>query len=369
MPTSGTFEGLTNAEAARRLREFGRNELPVQNRRGLLKILADALKEPLLLLLIVGSAIYIVLGDIREGALLMGLALVDVGIVVYQDRKTERVLESLRELASPRALVLRDGVLQRIAGREVVPGDILVVGEGDRVAADAWVLSASDLSADESLLTGESVPVHKRAVAEDSSSQPPRPGGDDLPFIYSGSIVVRGQCTAKVAGTGLNTEIGRIGKSLARIEFEETRIRRTTRKLAFWMTLAGATVSVLVIGLEGLRTGDWLVSLLSGVTIAMSMLPEELPIVLTVFLTLGAWRISRRNVLTRQIAAIESLGAATVLCTDKTGTLTVNRMTVTRLWAGGRLLSLDGALPLAADARLLLETAALASQLQAADPM
>jgi len=363
-----TFQGLTAAEAARRLCDFGPNELPAADRRRLLNIVYDTLQEPLLLLLIAASAIYIALGDIGEGGLLMALALVDVGIVVYQDLKTERVLEALRDLASPRALVIRDGMLQRIAGRDVVPGDIMVVEEGDRVAADAWVISATDLTADESLLTGESVPVRKR-VADSAAGPPPRPGGNDVPFVFSGSIVVHGQCTTKVAATGANSEIGRIGKSLSHIQLEETRIRRVTRRLAFWMTIAGVAVSALVVGFQGLRTGNWLIALLSGLTIAMSMLPEELPIILTVFLTLGAWRISRRQVLTRQIAAIESLGAATILCTDKTGTLTVNRMTVTRLWTEGREYILSGSNPVPDEAMSLLRTAALASQMQAVDPM
>jgi len=361
-------QGLTAAEAAERLRDFGTNDLPAANPRSLLRIVRDALKEPLLLLLIAASAIYVVLGDIGEGGLLMTLALLDVGIVVYQDRKTEGVLEALRDLASPHALVVRDGVLRRIPGREVVVGDVMVVGEGDRVAADAWVISATELTADESLLTGESVPVRKR-TADSVAGTPPRPGGNDVPFVFSGSIVVRGQCTAKVARTGANTEIGRIGKSLSRIQFEETRIRRATRDLAYWLTLAGVAVSAAVVILQGVRTGNWLIAFLSGLTIAMAMLPEELPIILTVFLTLGAWRISCRQVLTRQIASIESLGAATILCTDKTGTLTINRMTVTKLWANGREYALRAGKPFADEAMTLLRTAALASQTQAVDPM
>jgi P-type Ca2+ transporter type 2C len=201
------------------------------------------------------------------------------------------------------------------------------------------------------------------------SGPPPRPGGNDVPFLYSGSVLVRGSCVAHVAGTGANTEIGRIGKSLARIEFEETRIKRASRTIAFWMAVMAGAVSAAVVALQTWRTGDLLNALLAGLTIAMSMLPEELPIVLTVFLTLGAWRIAKRQVLTRRIASIESLGAATILCTDKTGTLTVNRMTVMRLVSKGiEYDSLNGSsLP---DAALcLLSTAALASQTQAIDPM
>lgn len=360
--------GLTEAEAAKRLAESGPNELPASGRGNLLATIAGALKEPLLLLLIVASAIYVAIGDIGEGSLLMSLAAVNLGIVVYQDRKTERVLKALRDLASPRATVIRDGKSRRIPGREVVPGDIMIVREGDRVAADAWILTANDPAADESLLTGESVPVPKTAAAS-FSDPPPRPGGGDVPFLYSGSVLVRGSCIAKTAGTGTNTEIGRIGKSLARIEFEETRIRRATRMLAFRMALIGGAVSVSVVALQVWRTGEPLDALLAGLTIAMSLLPEELPIVLTVFLTLGAWRIAKRNVLTRQIASIESLGAATILCTDKTGTLTLNRMTATRLAVDGGEYDLLNAASLPETALRLLETAALASEAETADPM
>ena len=364
-----SIRGLSAAEAAERLRIHGPNELPGGKRRRFLRIILDALREPLLLLLIVTSAIYLVLGDVHEGLLLAGLTLADLAIVVYQDRKTERVLETLRELASPRALVLRDGVPQRIAGRDVVPDDILIVSEGDRVAADARLLSAQELTADESLLTGESVPVRKTASASTDAETPISPGGEDLPAIFSGTLMVHGQGMARVTATGLKTEIGRVGKSLATIVSEEPRLRKATRRLARDLTVVAAIVSLLVIALMGFRSGDWVAAILAGITTAISVMPEEIPIVLTVFLTLGAWRISRRNVLTRQIAAIESLGAATVLCTDKTGTLTVNRMTVTKLALDDRVIDLAAQTALPEDAKPLLATAALASELHPIDPM
>jgi P-type Ca2+ transporter type 2C len=362
------YEGLTAAEAAQRLRTFGPNELAVRDRRNFLRVLIEALREPLLLLLIGTTAFYLVIGDLHEGLLLAVLTVVDLGIVVYQDLKTERVLESLRDLASPRALVIRDGIQRRIPGREVVPGDVVILSEGDRVPADAELLSAHELKADESLLTGESVPVRKtaRTIAE---TEPVQPGGEDTPLTFSGSMIVHGGGVARVRATGGDTEIGRIGVSLSQMNFEETRLRRGTRNLVRDLGILAAVVSALVIVLQGMRAGDWMGAILAGATTAMSLMPEEIPIVLTVFLTLGAWRISRRNVLTRQVAAIENLGSATVLCTDKTGTLTLNRMAVTKIHAKGATTDLQPPTQLSDAAALVLATAAKASEIMPTDPM
>jgi Ca2+-transporting ATPase len=366
-PSDEANQGLTAAEAASRLLEFGPNELAARDRRNFLRVLAEALREPLLLLLIGTTAFYLAIGDWHEGALLAVLTVVDLGIVVYQDLKTERVLESLRDLASPRALVIRDGVQRRIPGREVVPGDIVIVSEGDRVPADAQLITAHELKADESLLTGESVPVHKTAAV--TSKQQLHAGGEDTPLIFSGSMIVHGNGIAKVKATGADTEIGRIGLSLSQMNFEETRLRRGTRNLARDLGILAAVVSLLVVVLQGSRGGDWLAAILAGATTAMSLMPEEIPIVLTVFLTLGAWRISRRNVLTRQVAAIENLGSATVLCTDKTGTLTLNRMTVTKLYSGGPTIDLTAQSRLSQADNRVIATAANASELRPTDPM
>ena len=359
--------GLTTQAAAELLRTVGPNELAARDRRNFWRVLLEALREPLLLLLIGTTAFYLVIGDLQEGALLAILTFVDLGIVVYQDLKTERVLESLRDLASPRALVIRDGGQRRIPGREVVPGDVLIVAEGDRVAADAELLSSHELRVDESLLTGESVPVAK-SVSK-SAAGPMKPGGENTPFLFSGCLVVHGGGIAKVRATGAITEIGRIGMSLSQMSFEETRLRRGTRSLARNLGILAVAVSASVILLQGSRGGDWLGAILAGATTAMSLMPEEIPVVLTVFLTLGAWRISRRHVLTRQVAAIENLGTATVLCTDKTGTLTLNRMTVTKLYADGETVDLKPQAALSEKAALVLVTAAKASEVMPTDPM
>lgn len=269
------------------------------------------------------------LGDIKEALILLAFALLSIVITVVQETRTEHVLEALRNLASPRALVIRDGVRKRISGREVVRGDVILLAEGDRVPADALLLDAHDLQAHESLLTGESVPVRKLASLKAGAMA--APGGEDLPYVYSGSLVVRGSGTAEVVATGANSEMGKIGQLLRRLEPEPPRLQTQTRSLVRLAAIGGGAVSVIVMVLYGLFRGGWLEALLAGITIGMSMLPEEFPVVLTVFMAMGAWRISRARVLTRRSTAIETLGSATVLCTDKTGTLTENRMSIAEL--------------------------------------
>lgn len=326
-------DGLSHAQAMARLKIDGMNELPASGSRDLLGIGLEVLREPMFLLLVVAGAIYLLLGDVSDALMLLGFVCVVISITIYQEFKTERVLEALRDLTSPRALVLRDGVQQRIAGREVVRGDILILSEGDRVPADAVVISCNDFAADESLLTGESVAVRKIVQAGASEMVPP--GGDDLPFVYSGTLVVQGHGMAKVLATGPRSEIGKIGKALQSLENEDTPLQQEIRKLVRNLAIIGALLSLLLLVIYGLIRGDWLHGLLTGITLAMSILPEEYPLVLAVFMAMGAWRISRHHVLTRRVPTVEALGSATVLCVDKTGTLTVNRMAVQQLMVGG----------------------------------
>ncbi len=322
--------GLSAAEAKRRLAADGPNALPQTARRTALRIVSEVLREPMLALLIGGGVVYLVLGDVEEAILLLVFACMSVVITVVQEARTERVLDALRDLTSPRALVVRDGARQRIAGSEVVRGDLLVLAEGDRVPADARLVEAQDLQTDESLLTGESVPVRKVPSVQ-MQAAPKRPGGDDLPFVYSGTLVVRGVGLAEVLATGQRSEIGRIGRSLGELETAAPHLQTQTRDLVRIFALAGAAVSLLVVVLYGTLRGGWLDAVLAGIAVGMSMLPEEFPVVLAVFMAMGAWRISQVRVLTRRASAIETLGSATVLCTDKTGTLTENRMAIAEL--------------------------------------
>jgi Ca2+-transporting ATPase len=285
----------------------------------------------MLALLLGGGLIYLLLGDFKEAVILLVFATMSVAITVVQESRTERVLEALRDLTSPRALVIRDGERKRIAGRDVVRGDFVVLGEGDRVPADAVLVQSHDLQTDESLLTGESVPVRKVAAAPGAPSKALRPGGDDLPCVFSGSLIVRGSGIGKVTAIGILSEIGKIGHSLSTLETEPPRLRAQTQRLVRVFAMVGGAVSVLAVVLYGTLRGGWLDAVLAGIALGMSMLPEEFPVVLAVFMAVGAWRISRARVLTRRAAAIETLGSATVLCTDKTGTLTENRMSIAEL--------------------------------------
>jgi Ca2+-transporting ATPase len=280
----------------------------------------------MLLLLIATGAVYFVLGSIEETVAVGGSILVVIGITVYQSAKTERTLQALRDLSSPRALVIRNGQKKRIAGRDVVRGDLLILSEGDRVAADAFVISEVNLAAEESLLTGESVPVRK--VIWDGSSNMPRPGGDGLPAVFSGTLIVKGYGTAIVGSTGPRTEIGKLGLALRNIELQSTNLERETRSIVRVFAFLSLILCIAVAFFYGLTRENWLNGALAGLALAISMVPEEFPVVLSVFLALGAWRISRKRVLTRRVPAIEMLGSATTLCVDKTGTLTLNRMTV-----------------------------------------
>ena len=326
-PSNDLIAGLTQDQAAARLAAEGFNELPQAGYRGLWRILGEVLREPMLALLLAGGVAYLMFGDLHEALILLFFATFSILVTTIQELRTERLLESLRDLTSPRALVIRDGQRIRIPGREVARGDLLVLSEGDRVAADGWLIAANDLLADESLLTGESLPVSK-ITAPGEPNPLPRPGGDDAPTVYAGSLIVRGHGIACIHATGPRSEIGRIGQSLSQLDPEPPRLRAQTMRVVRLFGLMGGLATVAAFVLFGLTRGNWVEAALAGVALGMAMLPEEFPVVLTVFMAMGAWRISQARVLTRRAAAIESLGSATVLCTDKTGTLTQNRMSV-----------------------------------------
>jgi len=359
--------GLSSAEVARRLRKGGGNELPMDGERTFIRLVFEVLKEPMFLLLVACGALYWVLGDRQEAYILLGFVFFIMGITIAQDWKTERALKSLRDLTSPRAVVVRDGVQQRIAGRDVVEGDLLILSEGDRIAADARLVSASHLAVDESLLTGESVPVRKSPRSGENLSS--RPGGDDQPFVFASTLVVQGQGVAEVTATGIRTEVGRIGLALKSLVPESTLLQKETHQLVRRITVVALALCAAVIFIYGLTRENWMGGLLAGLTLAMAILPNEFPMVLVIFLSMGAWRLSKKRVLTRRMAAVEMLGAATVLCTDKTGTLTQNRMTLETLYADGRVLSVSEMKGENAPFRNLLVTATLACQPNPVDPM
>ncbi|MEO7254412.1 MAG: cation-translocating P-type ATPase [Casimicrobium sp.] len=362
--------GLSTKEATLRLARDGENALPDGEHRTLLHIIWETAREPMFLLLLAAGTLYLVFGEPLEGITLFAAVLVMLGLTMYQEGKTERAMEALRDLTSPQARVIRDGQTIRIAGKDVVEGDVMLLAEGDRVPADGVLLEANAVQADESLLTGEPVPVRKIVAATDQTA-PAQPGGDDLPFVYSGTLIVHGQATARVTATGPRSAIGRIGTSLAAIGTERSPLQKQTAILVRNLALLAFCLSLGLVAIYGFVRGDWLQAALAGIALAMALLPEEYPVVMTVFPALGAWRLSKEKVLTRRINAIETLGATSVLCADKTGTLTENRMTVARLQTASELLNVNygATAELPEPFHPLVEYTILASAVDPFDPM
>jgi Ca2+-transporting ATPase len=341
--------GLTSAEAQERLKRFGYNELTDKKSNSIFQLIIGIFKEPMFILLLICAGLYTILGDYKEGMILLSSTVLIIFITVYQHQKTEKALEMLQKLSSPRVIVRRDGKESRIPGREVVPGDLILLHEGDRIPADAELFLNDQLVIDESVLTGESVAVSRSEGK-----------------VFSGTLVVRGSSEAIVLNTGEKTEFGKIGESLKGITQEQTRLQKEMTSLIKRLFLIGGVISILVVLTFYLTRGNFLQSLLNGLASSMAILPEEFPVVLTVFLALGAWRMSKKNVLTRKPSAIETLGAATVLCTDKTGTLTQNKMRIVRITNGERSFLTEDSDPINTK---ILQYGALASDPRSIDPM
>ncbi len=371
---SSFFFGLNEKQAKERLKKEGPNELSSSKPHSIFTIAWDVVSEPMFLLLISCGMLYLIIGNKKDAFILLGSVCIIVTMSFLQERKSERTLEALKDLTSPRALVLRNGIQKRIAGREVVRDDIILLSEGDRVPADAFLLETRNLSIDESLLTGESVPVRKQKWTGTGTLPESKPGGDDLPYLFSGTLVVQGKGIARVTATGEKTELNKIGKALSIQKEEISRVQAETRYAVKIISIAStALVSLLVIW-YGITRHDWLHGILAGLTLAMSIMPAEFPLILAIFLGLGAWRMAKKAILTRQIPAIEMLGAATVLCADKTGTLTQNQMVLSKIMADGQTHSFDNEKAFNHDHfpelfHETLEFAMLSSQRDPFDPM
>lgn len=322
------ISGLSHQEVLGRLEKYGHNEIKTEGSHGLLRTILGAVKEPMVLLLIGIGLIYFFLGEAQEVYSLLTFLILILGITIYQENKTEKTLLALKELSSPRAIVIREGKQQRIPGRDLVPDDIVVLSEGDRIPADIELWRGGPLSIDESIITGESFPVEKS------------PSQSESKLVLSGTLVIRGQALGIVAKTGSDTELGKIGKSLRERKIEETPLQESTRKIVNKLSILVFALTVFVIFYYWFTRKDLLNGILTGLTLAMAILPNELPAVLLIFLAAGAWRISKRNVLTRKVPSIEALGGITHLCVDKTGTLTQNKMDLKKLWNGSETIDL-----------------------------
>lgn len=361
------LNGLTEAQASEKLKT-GFNELPAEQK-SKFRIVLDVVKEPMFILLVGCGMLYILLGDTGEGIMLLSSVIIVIFISFYQKTKTEKALEALRSLSSPRALVIRDGIKKRIPGKNVVEGDVIELQEGDRIPADAALLEALNLKTDESLLTGESVAVTK--IVWDGHQIMSAPKGDDLPFVFSGTLVTQGKGKALVMATGSGTQMGKIGKLIQAVKEETTLLQKETTKIVKTFSILGFGLCILLIIIYGVTRHDWLHGVLTGLSLAMAMLPEEFAVVLTLFMALGAWRISKKNVLTRKPASIETLGSVTILCADKTGTLTQNKMLIRKIFVNGEVLETTDLLSidLSRHFQEIIEYGLLASQTNPFDPM
>ena len=357
--TSKSIAGLTTAEAKQLQEQYGLNELTPQKKENLLRKILHIICEPMFLLLLVAAAIYFLLGEPRDGIIMLVFVVGIISIDAIQEWKTDKTLNALKDLSAPHITVIRDGMEQTIASVDLVPGDLMLICEGVKIPADGVVVKCADLCVDESSLTGEAEGVWK--VPEGSAE----PSGDywRKDYCYAGTLVTQGTATVRVDQIGENTEYGKIGQGVAASREEPTPLQRQTGNLVKTCAVIAGILFVLVgiftwLNIPDHGFSDRLVeSILSGVTLAMAMIPEEFPVILTVFLSMGAWRLAKKHSLVRKLPCVETLGAVSVLCVDKTGTITMNQMAVQELWAAD------------CDECALVETMGLGCETDTYDPM
>lgn len=347
--------GLPLTLVLQRQNEEGFNELPANRPKRFYHFILNVLKEPMVYLLLACGITYLFLGDPQEAVMLLAFLFLIVGITVAQETKAERSLEALREFSGPQATVLRNGNKLRIAGRELVREDIIFINEGDRIPADSILISGPHVGVDESLLSGESLPVQKLIGS----------------MIFAGSTVTYGQGIAIVVAIALNTQMGKIGKSIQGMKVISTKLEEQTRGLVTRLAWIATGLCLLVVFVYALTRNNWIDGALVGLSLGMAILPNELPAVLTIFFSLGAWRLSTRKVLTRKISAIENLGSITVLCVDKTGTLTLNKMVIQTIYSQNQFIDLSDSSTILfpEDFHETLEFGILASRKDPFDPM
>jgi len=314
--------GLREEEADLRRKQYGRNEFSASRKKSGLRTIADILREPMFILLLLSCTLYFILGEPGEGILMLVAMLFVAAISWYQEIKSTHALEALRQLTQPGVVVIRDGRERVISSGELVPGDVMIVEEGSLVPADATILESNDLSVNESILTGESAPVER--VAD----------GDRR--LFQGTTVNSGRCTARVTATGNNTELGRLGRSITFTSPTKTLLQKQITHIVQVMALIGGVIFAAVWLLNYVHTSEVLTSLLFALTLAMAIIPEEIPVAFSSFMALGAYRMARLGIITRKPATIENLGRVSLICLDKTGTITENRMKVVSVYSYDR---------------------------------
>ena len=355
-----SFSGLTSMQAEELQAKFGKNELALQKKSNLFREILKALTEPMFLLLLVAAVIYFLLGEPRDGAVMLVFVLGVIGIDVMQEWRTDKTLEALKDLSAPHIRVIRDGEEKTINSADLVPGDLMLLFEGVKIPADGEVVRANDLCVDESSLTGEAEGVWKAAVGSAGLERADLWRRD---YCYAGTMVLEGSATVRIEKIGPATEYGKIGANVANAPENPTPLQKQTGKLVRLCAVIAAVLFVLVGCATWLNIPDHsfrdrlIESILSGVTLAMAMIPEEFPVILTVFLSMGAWRLAKKQSLVRKLPAVETLGAVSILCVDKTGTITRNRMAVRETWAVG------------GNEKLLNETMGMACETETYDPM
>lgn len=359
MTETPNYNGLSSEEARLRQHQYGKNELIPQKKESFFKKVFHIICEPMFLLLIIAAVIYFILGEPRDGAIMLIFVIGIISIDVIQEWKTDRTLNALKDLSAPTIPVIRDGVEKLIASADLVPGDLMMIYEGVKIPADGEVIRCADLCIDESTLTGEAERVYKIPVGNEVSAK-------DYwrkDYCYAGTLVMQGTGAIKVDKIGAQSEYGKIGLGVAITPQEDTPLQKQTGKLVKTCAVIAGVLFLMVgiftwFNIPDHRFSDRLIeSILSGVTLAMAMIPEEFPVILTVFLSMGAWRLAKKNSLVRKLPSVETLGAVSVLCVDKTGTITMNQMTVQKVWTGNQ------------QEQKLIETMGLGCETDTYDPM
>ncbi len=330
-----SMTGLTSVEAEKLQEQYGKNELTPEKKESFLKKVFHIICEPMFLLLIVAAIIYFILGEPRDGAIMLIFVLGIISIDVVQEWKTDKTLNALKDLSAPHITAIRDGKEVEIASSDLVPGDLMMIYEGVKIPADGIIAKCNDLCVDESSLTGEAEGVWKINTSSAENS-------DDYwrkDYCYAGTLVTQGTATILVDKIGANTEYGKIGMNVASAPKEDTPLQKQTSSLVKTCAIIAAVLFVLVGVFTYFNIPDHIFkdriieSILSGITLAMAMIPEEFPVILTVFLSMGAWRLAKKQSLVRKLPSVETLGAVSVLCVDKTGTITMNQMKVQEIWS------------------------------------